>query len=40
VHAKSSSNFWARFPAPPDNVVKIGVVVPHFVPLDDVPLSR
>jgi hypothetical protein len=40
VPAKSSANLWAKFPAPPDDVTKIGVVVPHFVPMDDVPLSR
>ena len=38
--AKSRVNLWARFPAPPDNVDKIGVVIPHFSPMDDVPLSR
>jgi hypothetical protein len=37
---KSRVNVWARFPAPPDNVDKIGVVVPHFSPMDDVPLGR
>lgn len=40
VRSKSSLNLWAKFPAPPDNVTKIGLVVPHFVPMDDVPLSR
>ena len=40
IAAKSSANLWAKFPAPPDGVTKIGVVVPHFVPMDDVPLSR
>ena len=40
VAAKSRANLWARFPAPPDNVEKIGVVIPHFSPMDDVPLSR
>ena len=40
VAAKSRANLWARFPAPPDNVEKIGIVIPHFSPLDDVPLSR
>ena len=40
VAAKSRANLWARFPAPPDNVEKIGVVVPHFSPMDDVPLSK
>ena len=40
VASKSRMNLWARFPAPPDNVEKIGVVVPHFSPMDDVPLSK
>ncbi len=38
--AKSRLNVWAKFPAPPDNVKKVGVVVPHFLPMDDVPLSQ
>lgn len=33
-------NLWARFPAPPDDVATVSVVVPHFSPMDDVPLSR
>jgi len=37
---KQRINVWARFPAPPDNVDKIGVVVPHFSPMDDVSLGR
>jgi hypothetical protein len=37
---KSRVNLWARFPAPPDNVDKITVVVPHFSPMDDAPISR
>ena len=40
VAAKSRANLWARFPAPPDNVDKITVIVPHFSPLDDVAISR
>jgi hypothetical protein len=40
VAAKSRANLWARFPAPPDNVEKISVVIPRFSPMDDVPLSR
>jgi hypothetical protein len=35
-----TANLWARFPAPPDNVAKITVIVPHFQPMDDVPISR
>jgi hypothetical protein len=38
--AKSRLTVWAKFPAPPDNVKKLGVVAPHFLPMDDVPLSQ
>lgn len=38
--AKSSGNFWAKFPAPPDTVEKIGIVVPHFIPMDNVALGK
>ena len=37
---KSSLNLWAKFPAPPDNVDKIGILFPHFAPADDVPLKK
>ncbi len=40
VKPGDSENFWARFPAPPDTVQKITVIVPHFQPMDDVPLSK
>ncbi len=40
IAAKSRANLWARFPAPPDNVEKIGIVIPHFSPMDDVPYQR
>ncbi len=36
----ASINLWVKFPAPPDGVDKIGVVVPHFIPMDDVPLAK
>lgn len=35
----SKGNLWAKFPAPPANVSKITVEIPHFIPLDDVPIS-
>ena len=38
--AGETRNLWVRFPAPPDDVQKISVVVPHFSPMDDIPLSR
>ena len=40
ITAKSRVNLWARFPAPPDSVEKITVVVPKFSPMDDVSISR
>jgi hypothetical protein len=40
IPAKASANYWAKFQAPPDGVQKIGVVVPHFQPLENVPVSR
>jgi hypothetical protein len=40
VAPNGSEAFWAKFPAPPDSVQKIGIVVPHFIPMDDVPISR
>ena len=36
----SRANLWAKFPAPPDDVQKISIVIPHVSPMDDVPLSR
>lgn len=40
IEPKSRSNLWAKFPAPPEDVQKITVVIPHFAPMDDVPISR
>jgi len=31
---------WAQFTAPPDEVQKITVEIPHFPPMQDVPISR
>lgn len=36
----SSKNLWAKFPAPPAKVQKVSVVIPHFEPMDDVPISH
>jgi hypothetical protein len=36
----SRLNLWAKFPAPPEDVSKIGIVIPHFAPMDDVPISK
>jgi hypothetical protein len=39
IPAKSSVNLWAKFTAPPDSVTKLNVVLPHFQPVEDVPLT-
>lgn len=40
LEPKGRRILWARFPAPPANVAKVTVVVPHFLPMDDVPIGR
>jgi hypothetical protein len=38
IRAKAQVSLWAKFPAPPDNIQKITVQIPHFIPVDDVPI--
>ena len=38
IKPKTQTSLWAKFPAPPDNIQKITVVIPHFIPVDDVPI--
>lgn len=40
IAPKSRANLWAKFPAPPEGVESISVVIPHFIPLDDVPMNQ
>jgi len=40
VQPKGSVNLWAKFPAPPENAQKVTVIVPQFLPVDNVPISR
>ncbi|MGH9769955.1 MAG: hypothetical protein ACREAB_21225 [Blastocatellia bacterium] len=40
IASKSRANLWAKFPAPPADVSKITVAVPHFIPMEDVPISQ
>ena len=40
IQSKSRANLFAKFPAPPADVEKISVVIPHFNPMDDVPISK
>lgn len=32
-------NLWAKFPAPPPDVQKISVLIPHFAPFEETPIS-
>jgi hypothetical protein len=38
IKANTQMSLWAKFPAPPDEVRKITVQIPHFIPVDDVPI--
>lgn len=40
VQPGSRANLYAKFPAPPESVEKITVEIPHFIPMDDVPISK
>ena len=40
VNSKSRAALWAKFPAPPGDVKKISVAIPHFIPMDDVAISQ
>jgi len=33
-------NLWAKFPAPPPDVQKVTIEIPHFQPIDDVTISQ
>ncbi|MBA3562926.1 MAG: hypothetical protein H0W33_02740 [Gammaproteobacteria bacterium] len=39
IAAKSRINVWAKLPAPPEDVQQVSVIIPHFIPMDDVPIS-
>jgi hypothetical protein len=34
------ANVWAKFPAPPDEVQKITLMIPHFPPLEEIPIGQ
>jgi hypothetical protein len=40
IATKTQTTLWVKFPAPPPSVSKISVEVPHFVPLDGVPIAQ
>ena len=40
VEPKSRIKVYAKFPAPPEDVKKITIEIPHFTPMEDVPISQ
>jgi len=40
IAANSRASLWVKFPAPPAGVAKITVEAPHFIPLDNVPITQ
>jgi hypothetical protein len=40
IAPNSQAAVWAKFPAPPPSVTKITVEVPHFIPLENVPITQ
>jgi hypothetical protein len=38
--AHSRTNLWAKYPAPPAGTTVVSIVVPHFSPMDDVPIAQ
>lgn len=40
IAAGGRASLWAKFPAPPPEVTKVTVEIPHFQPMDDVPISQ
>jgi hypothetical protein len=40
VKAGEKLNLWAKFPAPPAEVTKVTIEIPHFQPMDDVTISQ
>jgi hypothetical protein len=40
VQPEARMTLWARFPAPPPEVETVSVMIPHFIPMDGVPLSQ
>jgi hypothetical protein len=40
IKAGEKINVWAKFPAPPAEVSKVTIEIPHFQPMDDVTISQ
>lgn len=40
LDAGGKLSLWAKFPAPPPEVAKVTIEIPHFQPIDDVTISQ
>ncbi len=40
IAKRSSVVLWIKYPPIPDDVQKITIQIPHFIPMDDVPITR
>jgi hypothetical protein len=40
VRGGERTSLWAKFPAPPPEVTKVIIEIPHFQPMDDVPIAQ
>jgi hypothetical protein len=40
IDAGGQASLWAKFAAPPKDVQAISVIIPHFIPMDDVPIGQ
>ncbi len=38
ITAKTSMTLWVKYPAPPDSTQKVTVQIPHFLPIEDIPI--
>jgi hypothetical protein len=39
LQPQARMTLWARFPAPPTDVEAVSVMIPHFIPMDGVPIT-
>lgn len=40
IDPQSQATLWAKFPAPPPDVRAMTVVIPHFVPMENIPIGQ
>ena len=40
IKADSKASVWFKFPAPPDGVTSVDLIVPDVIPFEELPISR